>query len=281
MQMNMPGCLPGSYYHLPVPPLSIQKHFYYITILGHFYCDKQYYAKRKAYFAGPLMMCLLEGHMHVNINGIGYDAGPDDIVLINCAIPHIYQANPSCEFVYMHFNGLNAIELAQHVIEQNGGPVFKVKTYAKIQSLLKSLLYKIDYNQFVPETEYSRTVYDAICYLSYNSKNDVATNEYVSNAINFIHSHLELPLKLGDIAAHINVSPYHFSRLFKEDTGIAPMEYVAIAKTDAAKTLLKTTSLPVAEIAAQLGYHNLSSFSNFFSSRVGLSPKQFRDSVIL
>lgn len=277
-----PGLLPGSYYHLPQIALSNREMFYYISICGHFYTDEQYGTVRKAFFAGPLIMCILNGHIRVSIHGNEYIAGPNEVVLINCSEQHGYWANPNAEFIYMHFNGLNSFDLASYIIDQNGGsPVFRVKTFGKIRSLIQGILYKLDYNQPIPDTEYSRVVYNALCYLTYNDSENIAGNEYVSKAIAYIHKNVNLPLKLQDISDYVNVSPYHFSRLFKEEIGMSPMEYVATVKTNAAKTLLKTTSMPISEIAAALGYTNHSSFSNFFIARIGLSPKQFRDSQAL
>lgn len=84
------------------------------------------------------------------------------------------------------------------------------------------------------------------------------------------------PISLTDVAAHVNMSQYHFSRLFKRDCGYSPHEYLILTRLNRAKHLLKTTELPVKIIARKVGYQNVSSFTNAFTERVGISPTLFR-----
>jgi len=72
------------------------------------------------------------------------------------------------------------------------------------------------------------------------------------------------------------MSQYHFSRLFKRECGYSPHEYIILVRINRAKHLLKTTDLPVKIIAQNVGYQNVTTFTNAFSNRVGLSPSAFR-----
>ena len=65
-------------------------------------------------------------------------------------------------------------------------------------------------------------------------------------------------------------------RLFKKETGYSPEEYVSIAKINYAKLMLRTTVLPVSEIAEFLGYSSSASFINAFRKRRGIPPNQYR-----
>ena len=84
------------------------------------------------------------------------------------------------------------------------------------------------------------------------------------------------PIALSDIVAHVNMSQFHFSRLFKRDCGCSPHEFLILTRLNRAKHLLKTTDQPVKVIAQQVGYLNVSSFTNAFTDRVGISPTLFR-----
>ena len=98
----------------------------------------------------------------------------------------------------------------------------------------------------------------------------------VNTVIRYIQQHFSEHLTLDILAGQANLSPFHFARMFKKQTGYAPLEYVLKVRLDTAKCLLKTTRIPIESIALQVGYGSSSSFANMFTQKVGLSPSQFR-----
>ena len=101
-------------------------------------------------------------------------------------------------------------------------------------------------------------------------------NDPVAAAQRYILKLYMEPITLSDIAAHVNMSQFHFCRLFKRDCGLSPHEFLILTRLNRAKHLLKTTEQPVKVIARQVGYLNVSSFTNVFTERVGISPTMFR-----
>ena len=101
-------------------------------------------------------------------------------------------------------------------------------------------------------------------------------NDTVSKAMHFIQEQYMNPISLLDVATHVNMSQFHFFRLFRKDCGYSPHEYLILTRLNRAKHLLKTTGLPVKVIAQKVGYQNVSSFTNAFTDRVGISPTLFR-----
>ena len=67
-----------------------------------------------------------------------------------------------------------------------------------------------------------------------------------------------------------------FRRRFQAATGFQPKDYVQVVRIEEAKQLLETTDATVAEVAEQVGYEDLSSFSKLFRRRTGLSPSDHR-----
>jgi AraC family transcriptional regulator len=95
-------------------------------------------------------------------------------------------------------------------------------------------------------------------------------------AIEFINDNLDRNIALAEIAANVEMSPYHFARLFKQSTGLAPHQYVLEQRIDHAKTLLSETALPLAEIACRLGFASQSHFTALFRRLTSTTPKAFR-----
>ncbi|MEG4226805.1 AraC family transcriptional regulator [Microcoleus sp. N9_B2] len=95
--------------------------------------------------------------------------------------------------------------------------------------------------------------------------------------IDYINDYLNRDLHLGELANLVQMSPYYFTRLFKQSTGITPHQYVTKCRIDQAKLLLKQPEFSIAYISQQVGFHDQSHFSKTFGKIVGLTPKKYRD----
>ncbi|MEH2272951.1 MAG: AraC family transcriptional regulator [Nostoc sp.] len=90
----------------------------------------------------------------------------------------------------------------------------------------------------------------------------------------YIHEHLHQDLKLTDLSAIAQLSPYHFLRLFKQQMGITPHQYILQRRIEKAKHLLKHSNLSIAEIAIRTGFCDQSHLTRCFKHIVGITPKQ-------
>lgn len=84
------------------------------------------------------------------------------------------------------------------------------------------------------------------------------------------------PPSLGQLATCLNVSPRQLQRDFLACTGLTPRRYLNIMRLSEANALLSDTSVPIATIAAQLGYVSQTHFSAAFKQVYHCSPRQFR-----
>lgn len=93
---------------------------------------------------------------------------------------------------------------------------------------------------------------------------------------NYIHQNLDKPLKCADIARTVFLSPDYVTRLFQKEKGLSLKEYVTLEKMNAARELLRTTSLSISAIAIRVGYDNFSHFSQVYRRVMGISPSEER-----
>lgn len=89
-------------------------------------------------------------------------------------------------------------------------------------------------------------------------------------------SSLAHPWTAEEMAAAVHLSPSHFFALYKTLWGNSPIADLIRARIDAARTRLAGTDAPVARIAEELGYANLTHFSRQFRAMTGISPAAFR-----
>lgn len=101
-------------------------------------------------------------------------------------------------------------------------------------------------------------------------------NSAVERAINCIWDQYGEQLTLSDLANSAILSRFHFSRIFKEATGVSPGRFLSAVRICQAKRLLLTTPLNVTDICYAVGYNSLGSFTNHFTDSVGVSPSRFR-----
>ena len=82
-------------------------------------------------------------------------------------------------------------------------------------------------------------------------------------------------ITLETLSAAALINPCYLLRLFKSYFNITPHQYITARRIDAAKKLLLTGGLPVAEICNSVGFADLSSFSKLFKRETGLSPVKY------
>ena len=82
--------------------------------------------------------------------------------------------------------------------------------------------------------------------------------------------------KLADLA---ELSPFHFSRMFKQATGMTPLQFVTRERMLQAQRLIRETSRSLIEIALEVGYTSPSHFAQVFRRMVGVTPTEFRNTL--
>ena len=98
----------------------------------------------------------------------------------------------------------------------------------------------------------------------------------ISNAMNYIANHLDLPLSLKDVADSLNVNPSYLSTQFKKETGVTVTDYIRAQKIEYASILLTTTSRQVQEVAEAVGFYDVQYFSKLFKKEKGSTPSTYR-----
>jgi AraC family transcriptional regulator len=95
-------------------------------------------------------------------------------------------------------------------------------------------------------------------------------------ALDYISDRLGGELRVAEIAEAVNFSPYHFTRLFKQATGLAPHQYIMQKRIEMAKKLLVETELSIARVALDTGFQSQSRFTTLFRQFTGTTPRAYR-----
>jgi AraC family transcriptional regulator len=92
----------------------------------------------------------------------------------------------------------------------------------------------------------------------------------------YVEAHLDEDLSLTALADIACLSPYHFSRSFKEAAGVGPQRYVIQRRLERAKTLMRRTHETLAQIAQEAGFADQSHLTSIFRREMGVTPGRFR-----
>jgi AraC family transcriptional regulator len=96
----------------------------------------------------------------------------------------------------------------------------------------------------------------------------------------FIEEHLNQEVALQELASMVQLSRYHFARAFKQSFGVPPHRYHTGRRMERAKSLLEERTRSVTEVGLMLGFAETSSFTTSFRRTVGVTPSDFRRSIL-
>jgi AraC family transcriptional regulator len=95
----------------------------------------------------------------------------------------------------------------------------------------------------------------------------------------YVSDHIGEEVSVEKLAELVELSPSHFSHVFKESTGMSPLRFVVRERITRAQQLIRETSRSLIEIALDVGYTSPSHFAQVFRRVVGVTPTQFRSAL--
>jgi AraC family transcriptional regulator len=98
----------------------------------------------------------------------------------------------------------------------------------------------------------------------------------VQNAVRYIDANFDQPCSLQSLAELTGLSRFHFVRLFGAIVGQSPNQYLINTRTRMAADRLTATKAPIAQIAFDVGFNDISHFYSCFREAFGCTPRQWR-----
>jgi AraC family transcriptional regulator, transcriptional activator of pobA len=94
--------------------------------------------------------------------------------------------------------------------------------------------------------------------------------------IQHLLTHFPEEVNMRDAAQMVNLSPYHFCRMFKRTTGKTLVEYIHLLRVNQAEKMLLETESSISVIAEKVGFGSISYFSTVFKKHKNLTPTEYR-----
>ncbi len=116
----------------------------------------------------------------------------------------------------------------------------------------------------------------AVC-TSIRNRKEEQSESAVTRAQNYIQENFGKDISLDDVSKEVNISPYYFSKLFKEESGENFIEYLTRIRMERAKEMLKNPELSIKEVGMRSGYGDPNYFSRIFKKQTAMTPREYRE----
>ena len=206
---------------------------------------------------------------------------PGDLLVFNPQVMH-YESGKELS---LYFMGVTRIRLdgmeEDYLLENNVSPVLHAGSSALvIESLFEQLITeaerKLYYYDEISDSLVKIIINHILRILAYGDRSYFRTNDSYAQAKKYIDENYANIKTVDDVCRSMYISRYYLSHLFKEYSGMSPLKYIIIKRMEYAKELLRTTDLPICEIALKTGYVELNSFTKIFKKLENMTPYAYR-----
>ena len=162
---------------------------------------------------------------------------------------------------------------AEHMVYEQGGAIYKFQSR---KSYLGDLLSLNDLDSI--RGWFIEKINEA-CQNAQNQKS-ASSDNVIERAKKYIEERFKAKdMSLDDVSREVDMSPYYFSKLFKEETGENFIEYLTNIRIEKAKSLLNGTDFSMKEICQEVGYADPNYFSRAFKKNVGVTPTEYKEGI--
>ncbi len=163
--------------------------------------------------------------------------------------------------------------------EIQGSPVIsKTLLHSDVDYALEQLCTREELQQQTPLTESFLSIILAHLLQTFplEMQKDRSQQHFIYLALQYLNENFTKTVVLDQIAQELSMSRGHLSRSFNQFVGCSLTQYLHHLRIERAKDLLRSTDLPVTNVAGDCGFDSLSSFFRVFKSATHCSPKEFR-----
>jgi AraC-like DNA-binding protein len=214
--------------------------------------------------------------------GNGYqDLLPGSLMIVSIPGPNVYflpEFSSHWEFVFLTMIGREAVRITQ-MIEQHLGNVISTEGIPQTIKLLYEILKKLFSGAIDNPFNNSSCTYQ-LCMKFLEEVGGIGETRRkhtFDNVKKFLRENLYRDIQVEEMAAIMNLSRSHFTRVFSREMGMSPRMYLEDLRLKTAMDILFQRGSTVKETAAQCGIYDVNYFCRLFKKRYGISPGKYRE----
>lgn len=225
------------------------------------------------------MDMLLSGEGITTCNGRTYEMKRGTVSLMSPSDFHEYKRCQDWELINIQFldSEIDDALLQQFIHSKNRVIQVDEETLTSMVALSK-LLGTVDSEKY--KAEFDKRIIESLlisflkcCTAKAGYSID---SESIQKAVLYINAHFRENPKMSEVAQMLHLCDSYFCRLFKKCVGMGYKEYLKKQKLEYGYTLIKSTELPLTEIASNCGYESQSHFNREFKKFFNVTPSSLR-----
>lgn len=249
-----------------------------IIISGRSWCDESYRIFREC-SEFWVIEYISSGMGSIEINGKVYYPQKGDVYLLPSGSRHCYYSDAKEPWIktFVNFRGAVADGLAsayhlKGIVLFPGVEQAVAERFFQIYTMMQNRNLEDAYVIFKTEI----LIHEIFHILGQKIKSTIGISDEMKKIKDYLETHVSVSVTIDELSALIYRSPDYLIRHFREEFGMTPYKYFIEKKMEAAKTMLRDTSLSVKEIGELVGYEDAHYFSNVFRKESGIPPLQYR-----
>jgi len=253
---------------------------FFIEMTGISYCDETYHIARKN-CSFYVFEYILEGEGTVVTDGKAFTAKKGDVYILHRQSNHEYFSDKTNPWIKIWFNARGT--LIDGLIQ-----IYKLNNVNHISGTdLSPFFYNIlngaeeGQNNKKEFLEKASIIFLQLILSLHKSVHIDINPMYSAEAMilkQYLNSNNRGNVTLNELSLQIYHSPSQTIRIFKESFGVTPYQYLMKQKIELAKLMLLNTNKSIKEISIDLSFRDEHYFSNYFKSKIGISPRNFKKS---
>ena len=234
------------------------------------------------------------GTINYNIDGNKYSLKENDVLIANPGVYHqgLVDRHTVCSELFIGIANLNIDSVsANYVRALDGAPILSITKYKKefaqcLKAIIKEQRLRQLGHSFILKSLVMQLIIILYREMEHCSSSDCCptnqliiedTKSIVQNLIDYMSDYYMTDITLDYLSEIMHISPAYISKIFKEETGSSPIQYLIQIRMDMAKSFLASPEVSIKEVSNKVGYQDAYYFSRLFKKHYGVSPSAYRD----